>query len=294
MTTATLEKTFEATVLGFSLFEADLGVLSSQKYPSEYTNLPDKSLPDYYQAGLKVFLESLGATFNGENNAATIRFLNGKVSLYGPTLYRSKEGKVIIRYGNQEIPFVPPVGGEISWISKGEKDFIDLFLNIDYADSPAFPDGLTVLVKFGPKDLKNKPEVQTIKAAYRKGTLADLLAENPGGGSTMKLYELPLGEYTVTGYDKKELTDGPSYRLFVKGADANKPEESVAVYANTSVRRTLELSPRITPTEPVKITILEVKTTRAGKQQAVVEFIVPSSRFPSSGQAGGLDLSFLG
>tara|TARA_R110001592_G_scaffold129936_7_gene342780 strand:+ start:1720 stop:2682 length:963 start_codon:yes stop_codon:yes gene_type:complete len=210
--------------------------LESRPYESNYTDVPNRALPESLKAELGVIYEALtGESLPEDSNTFTVRADGGTFKrLYSPTVM-STEGNegIIIRWGDRDIP-VSLAPGKVSVDGAAPKakfafkdDTIGKYeepvLSVSIASS-----GVLYTMPFPVRsaDWENRVNGDILDALLEESP--EKIAENlaiagdpskrgEGGprlnGYIIKVSELPLGSYTLTAYRPRETQYGMDYLI---------------------------------------------------------------------------------
>ncbi len=202
--------------------------LESRSYERAYTDVPNKALPETYRAGLSAIFTSLsGEPFDLEASTFTVRADDTGTfkGLYSPSVFSTEEGGLVVRWGDQDIPLVTAPGkigtaAAVKGTKFGFKEeaigkYTETCLNVSVP-----VDGILYTL---PIPIRRKD----IKEPLASDLLEMLLDENPSAipelvqvasdlskrgqssgerlnGPFIKVANMPLGDYTITSYRKKE------------------------------------------------------------------------------------------
>lgn len=273
--------------------------LESRSYERAYTDIPNKALPESYRAGLSAIFKALsGEDFDPEGTTFTVRADNSGTfkGLYSPTVFSTEEGGLVVRWGDQDIPLVmapgkigtehAPKNTKFAFKDEAIGKYTEPCLNVSVTS-----DGVlyTLPLPIRRKDIKEELTSDLIEL---------LLDENPGSlvekvmvasdlskrgqssgerlmGPFLKVAYLPLGEYTITSYRKKE---GGAYGVdYFLQAKVTEPFEApvrtevdgewvdvdtvisdwVIVKPNTALKKTLAAEPLINSENPATLKVIE-------------------------------------
>lgn len=290
-----------ATKINPQLDDRNRARLESKTYARAYTNIPNRALPETYQKGLSAIFTALtGEEFNGDASTFTVRAdANGAFKrLYSPTVFATEDKGLVIRWGEQDIPLlVTPGKITVAGAPKGMKfafkeetvgKYTEAALNVSLStdgflytlpvpirsldfDDKLSADILDLLLDENPEAIAEK--VQIASDLSKRG-------ESSGTGERMqgpfvKVAQLPLGDYSVTTYRKKEGGQyGTDYFLQVKvetpftapvrtqveGEWVDVETEVVdwcICKPNNSLKKTLAADPVIDRENPATLRVLE-------------------------------------
>ena len=210
--------------------------LESRSYESNYTDVPNRALPESLKAELGVIYEALtGDALPEDSNTFTVRADGGTFKrLYSPTVF-STEGNegVIIRWGDRDIP-VTLAAGKISVEGADRKvKFAFKDDTIGKYEEPVLSvsiakDGTLYTMPFPVRsaDWENRVngdildallEESPEKIAENLAVAGDPSKRGEGGprlnGYIIKVAELPIGSYSLTAYRPRETQYGTDYLI---------------------------------------------------------------------------------
>ena len=210
--------------------------LESRSYESNYTDVPNRALPESLKAELGVIYEALtGDALPEDSNTFTVRADGGTFKrLYSPTVF-STEGNegVIVRWGDRDIP-VTLAAGKISVEGADRKTkFAFKDDTIGKYDEPVLSvsiakDGTLYTMPFPVRsaDWENRVngdildallEESPEKIAENLAVAGDPSKRGEGGprlnGYIIKVAELPIGSYSLTAYRPRETQYGTDYLI---------------------------------------------------------------------------------
>ena len=219
-----------------NLSERNRARLESRSYDSNYTDVPNRALPESLRSELGVIYEALtGDDLPEDSNTFTVRADSGTFKrLYSPTVF-STEGNegVIIRWGDRDVP-VSLEAGKIKVEGADRKvKFAFKDDTIGKYDEPVLSvsiakEGTLYTMPFPVRsaDWENRMtgdildallEESPDKIAENLGIAGDPSKRGEGGpsfqGHFIKAAELPLGTYTLTGYRPRETSYGMDYLI---------------------------------------------------------------------------------
>ena len=219
-----------------NLSERNRARLESRSYDSNYTDVPNRALPETLRAELGVIYEALtGDGLPDDSNTFTVRANSGTFQrLYSPTVF-STEGNegVIVRWGDRDIP-VQLEEGKIKVEGADRKvKFAFKDDQIGKYDEPVLSvsiakEGTLYTMPFPVRsaDWDNRMTGDILEALLEESP--DKIAENLGiagdpskrgeGGPSLqghwiKVAELPLGTYQLTYYRERETQYGMDYMI---------------------------------------------------------------------------------
>ena len=219
-----------------NLSERNRARLESRSYDSNYTDVPNRALPESLRADLGIIYEALtGDMLPEDSNTFTVRADGGTFKrLYSPTVF-STEGNegVIVRWGDRDIP-VQFTDGKIKVDGADRKaKFAFKDDQIGKYDEPVLSvsiakEGTLYTMPFPVRsaDWENRMtgdildallEESPDKIAENLGVAGDPSKRGEGGpsfqGHWIKVAELPLGTYTLTNYRSRETNYGTDYMI---------------------------------------------------------------------------------
>jgi len=223
--------------LDVNLSERNRARLESRSYDSNYTDVPNRALPESLRADLGVIYEALtGDTLPEDSNTFTVRANQGTFKrLYSPTVF-STEGNagVIIRWGDRDIPLTFD-GGKVNVEGAAAKTkFAFKDDTIGKYDEPVLSvsiakEGTLYTMPFPVRsaDWENRMtgdildallEESPDKIAENLGVAGDPSKRGEGNGPSLqgqwiKVAELPIGTYKLTSYVPKETEYGMDYMI---------------------------------------------------------------------------------
>lgn len=282
-----------------SLDEKNRARLESKTYTRAYTDIPNRALPETYRKGLAVIYSALtGEDFDLEGSTFTVRSdANGVFKrLYSPTVFSNEEKGLVIRWGDRDIPLqISPGKITVAGAPKGTKfafkeeqigKFTEPVLSIsvtsdgtlytlpipirsaDYEDKVS-ADLLDLLLDENPEAIAEKVQIASDLSKRGESTGERLV------GPFVKVAHLPIGDYTVTTYRKKEGGQyGTDYFLQVKVSEPftapvrtevdgvwTEVDTEVADWAivkpNNSLKKTLAADPVIDRDNPATLRVVE-------------------------------------
>jgi hypothetical protein len=282
-----------------NLDERNRARLESKSYSRAYTDVPNSALPESLRVALNsVFKALTGEDLEESGSTFTVRAdANGVFKrLYSPTVFSTEEKGLVVRWGDRDIPLdVQPGKISTAYAPKGTKfafkeeqigKFTEPVLNVsttfdgtlyilpipvrsaDYEDKIS-ADLLDLLLDENPEAIAEKVQVAS-----------DLSKRGEGSGERMvgpflKVANLPLGDYTITTYRKKEGGQyGTDYFLQAQivepftapvraevDGEWTDVETEVSdwciVRPNNALKKVLAAEPIITPDAPATLRVLE-------------------------------------
>ena len=220
-----------------NLSERNRARLETKTYDSNYTDVPNRALPEVLKTELGVIYEALtGDGLPEDSNTFTVRADGGTFKrLYSPSVY-STEGNegVILRWGDRDIPVSFDSGkikveGAAAKTKFAFKDdtigkYEEPVLSVSIASSGTL---YTMPFPVRSADWENRVSGDVLDALLEESP--DKIAENlqvagdpskRGEGSGPKLQgyfvkvaEIPLGTYTLTSYRSRETQYGMDYMI---------------------------------------------------------------------------------
>jgi len=219
-----------------NLSERNRARLETKTYDSNYTDVPNRALPESLKEELGVIYEALtGEGLPEDSNTFTVRADGGTFKrLYSPTVF-STEGNegVIIRWGDRDIPLQFDSGkikveGAAAKTKFAFKDdtigkYEEPVLSVSIASSGTL---YTMPFPVRSADWENRVSGDVLDALLEESP--EKIAENlqvagdpskrgEGGprmqGHIIKVAELPLGTYTLTSYRSRETQYGMDYMI---------------------------------------------------------------------------------
>ena len=220
-----------------NLSERNRARLETKTYDSNYTDVPNRALPENLREELSVIYEALtGEGLPEGGNTFTVRADGGTFKrLYSPTVF-STEGNegVIIRWGDRDIPLTFD-GGKVKVEGAAAKtkfafkdDTIGRYeepvLSVSIASSGTL---FTMPFPVRSADWENRVSGDVLDALLEEApesiaqnlqVAGDPSKRGEGGGPRLQGYiikvaELPLGEYTLTAYRSRETQYGMDYMI---------------------------------------------------------------------------------
>lgn len=219
-----------------NLSERNRARLEARSYEANYTDVPNRALPETLKNELGVIYEALtGEALPEDSNTFTVRADGGTFKrLYSPTVF-STEGNagIIIRWGDTDVP-VSVEGGKISVAGADRKTkFAFKDDQIGKYDEPVLSvsiakEGTLYTMPFPVRsaDWENRMNGDILDALLEESP--EKIAENiavagdpskrgEGGprlnGPIIKVAELPIGTYSLTSYRARETQYGMDYLI---------------------------------------------------------------------------------
>lgn len=219
-----------------NLSERNRARLESRSYDSNYTDVPNRALPESLKAELGVIYEALtGDALPEDSHTFTVRADGGNFKrLYSPTVFATEGNEgVIIRWGDNDIA-VGFDGGKIKVAGAAAKtkfafkdDLIGKYEEPVLSVSIA-KEGTLYTMPFPVRsaDWENRVngdildallEESPEKIAENLAVAGDPSKRGEGGprmeGPIIKVSELPIGTYTLTAYRTRETQYGPDFLI---------------------------------------------------------------------------------
>ena len=224
------------TKIDVNLSERNRARLETKTYDSNYTDVPNRALPEALKDEMGVIYEALtGDALPEDSHTFTVRADSGTFKrLYSPTVF-STEGNagVIIRWGDRDIPVTFDSGkvkveGAATKTKFAFKDetigrYDEPVLSVSIAQSGTL---YTMPFPVRSADWENRVNGDILDALLEESP--DKIAENlavagdpskrgEGGprmqGHIIKVAELPIGTYTLTAYRSRETQYGMDYMI---------------------------------------------------------------------------------
>jgi hypothetical protein len=282
-----------------NLDERNRARLESKTYTRAYTDIPNSALPESLRVALNAVFKALtGEDLDESGSTFTVRAdANGVFKrLYSPTVFSTEEKGLVIRWGDQDISLdVQPGKITTSSAPKGTKfafkeEQIGKFTEPVLSVSTTFDGTLyTLPIPVRSADYEDKISADLLdllldenpEAIAEKVQLAsDLSKRGEGSGERMvgpfvKVANLPIGDYKITTYRKKEGgLYGTDYflqaqvtepftapvRTEVDGEWMDVETEVVdwcIVRPNNALKKTLAADPLIAPDSPATLRVIE-------------------------------------
>ena len=224
------------TKIDVNLSERNRARLETKTYDSNYTDVPNRALPEALKDEMGVIYEALtGDALPEDSHTFTVRADSGTFKrLYSPTVF-STEGNagVIIRWGDRDIPVtfdsgkvkVEDAAAKTKFAFKDETigRYDEPVLSVSIAQSGTL---YTMPFPVRSADWENRVNGDILDALLEESP--DKIAENlavagdpskrgEGGprmqGHIIKVAELPIGTYTLTAYRSRETQYGMDYMI---------------------------------------------------------------------------------
>jgi hypothetical protein len=211
-----------------NLDERNRARLESKSYSRAYTDIPNSALPESMRVALNAIFKALtGEDLEEAGSTFTVRAdANGVFKrLYSPTVFSTEEKGLVIRWGDQDIPLdVQPGKIGTAFAPKGTKfafkeEQIGKFTEPVLSVSTTFDGTLyTLPIPVRSADYEDKISADLLdllldenpEAIAEKIQIAsDLSKRGESSGERMvgpyvKVAHLPIGDYKITTYRKKE------------------------------------------------------------------------------------------
>lgn len=317
--------------INIALDERNRARLETKSYDRAYVDVPNRALPAGLKEELSVIHEALtgnelpeeGSTFTVRADAAgTFK------RLYSPTVFSTEEKGLIIRWGVDDIPLAvtngkigaPTADKKTKFAFKEEAigKYTETVLSVSIAkDGTLFtmpfpvkaadweagvsPDVLDVLLEENPDAIPEQIAVAGDPTKRGEGTGGPRLQ-----GHIIKVAELPIGTYSVTGYRVRETSYGTDYMLqavveepFVattrvkddtteEWGDAEVEVSGFAIVKpNNQLKKLLAAEPIIDESNPASLTVVDHGEWNGFKTAKVV---LKCSAFKSDD--GSFDIDF--
>ena len=282
-----------------NLDERNRARLESKSYSRAYTDIPNSALPESLRVALNAIFKALtGEDLEESGSTFTVRAdANGVFKrLYSPTVFSTAEKGLVIRWGDQDITLdVQPGKITTSSAPKGTKfafkeEQIGKFTEPVLSVSTTFDGTLyTLPIPVRSADYEDKISADLLdllldenpEAIAEKVQLAsDLSKRGESSGDRMvgpyvKVASLPIGDYKITTYRKKEGGQyGTDYflqaqvtepftapvRTEVDGEWTDVETEITdwcIVRPNNALKKTLAAEPLIAPDSPATLRVIE-------------------------------------
>tara|TARA_R110001592_G_scaffold83420_1_gene247033 strand:+ start:352 stop:1314 length:963 start_codon:yes stop_codon:yes gene_type:complete len=224
------------TKIDVNLSDRNRARLESRAYDSNYTDVPNRALPETLKDELGVIYTALtGDSLPDDSNTFTVRSDKGTFKrLYSPTVF-STEGNegIIVRWGDRDIPVTVEAGkiaveGAAAKVKYAFKDdlvgrYEEPVLSVSIAKEGTL---YTMPFPIRSADWENRMTGDILDALLEESP--DKIAENlavasdpskrgEGGpkleGYWVKAAELPIGDYTLTSYRPRETQYGMDYMI---------------------------------------------------------------------------------
>lgn len=285
--------------INVALDERNRARLETKTYEKTYVDVPNRSLPVALKDELNVIHEALtGQPLLEDGSTFTVRAEGGTFKrLYSPTVFSTEEKGLIIRWGSEDIPLTvnsgkigaPTADKKAKFSFKEEQigKYGETVLSVSIASGGSLftmpfpvkaadweaginPDVLDVLLDENPEAI---PEQIAIAGDLSKR------GESSGPrfqGHIIKVSELPIGSYAVTGYRSRETSFGTDYmiqtvveepfvavsrvkdKLTEEWGDAEVEVNSFAIVKpNTQLKKLLAADPIIDESNPATLAVLD-------------------------------------
>lgn len=231
------EKNVKNVKINVALDERNRARLETKSYERAYVDVPNRSLPAALKDELNVIHEALtgnplsedGSTFTVRADAAgTFK------RLYSPTVFSTEEKGLIIRWGSDDIPLAVNAGkigaptadkkAKFSFKEEQIGKYGETVLSVSIArDGALFT--MPFPVKAADWEAGVSPDVLDVLLDENPDAISEQIAvagdltkrgESSGPrlqGHIIKVSELPIGSYAVTGYRSRETTFGTDYMI---------------------------------------------------------------------------------
>lgn len=311
------------------LDEKNRARLESKSYTKMYTDIPNRALPESYRVGLATIYKALtGEEFDLEASTFTVRADPNGIfqKLYSPTVFSSETGGLLIRWGERDIPvLVAPGKVSVEGAPKGTKfSFKDEQIG-KYTEPvlsvSATADGTiySLPIPIRRKDIKEEMTADLLDMLLEENPSAiasqvyaapDLSKRGEGTpkerlvGPFIKVSALPVGDYKVTTYRKKEGGQyGTDYYIQVQVPEPfsapvrtqvdgewidmeTEISDWAVVRPNASLKKVLAAEPLISPDAPATLKVLEHYTYN---NNPAVKVMLKCANFVESAESFSLD-----
>ena len=217
------------------LSERNRARLETKTYDSNYTDVPNRALPDSLKEELGVIYNALtGEDLPTDSHTFTVRADGGTFKrLYSPTVFSTEDKEVIIRWGDRDIPLSFSAGkikvdGAATKTKFAFKDdtigkYEEAVLSVSIAQNGTL---YTMPFPVRSVDWENRVSGDVLDALLEESP--EKIAENlavagdpskrgEGGprmqGHIIKVAELPIGTYKLTSYRSRETQYGTDYMI---------------------------------------------------------------------------------
>jgi hypothetical protein len=233
--------TLTTVKISSQLDERNRARLEAKSYTRQYTDVPNRALPENLRAGLNAIYKVLsGEDLDPDGSTFTVRAdPNGTFKrLYSPTVLSTAEKGLVVRWGDRDFPLTlapgkvgtafAPKNAKFAFKEETFGKFTDAVLTVSVPEA----DSLYVFpIPVRSADFEDKVSADLLdllldenpEAIAEKVAIAsDLSKRGESSGERMfgefvKVAQLPLGEYKVTTYRAKEGGDyGTQYYLQVQ------------------------------------------------------------------------------
>lgn len=282
-----------------NLDERNRARLESRSYSRAYTDIPNSALPENLRVALNSIFNSLtGEDLEESSSTFTVRAdANGVFKrLYSPTVFSTEEKGLVIRWGDRDIPLdIQPGKISTAYAPKGTKfafkeeqigKFTEPVLSVsttfdgtlytlpipvrsaDYEDKIS-ADLLDLLLDENPEAIAEKVQVASDLSKRGESTGERLI------GPFVKVAHLPVGDYLITNYRKKEGGQyGTDYYLQAQVVEPftapvraevdgewtdveTEISDWCIVRPNNALKKTLAAEPIITNDTPATLRVIE-------------------------------------
>lgn len=223
--------------INVALDERNRARLESKSYERAYTDVPNHVLPKYLKEELNVIYQALtGDPFPEDGSTFIVRSdATGTFKrLYSPSVFSTEDKGLIIRWGSDDIA-LSVNGGKIGSPAADKKakfafkeeqigKYSDTVLSVSIAkdgtlytmpfpvkaadwENGVSPDVLDVLLDENPEAIAEQIAVAGDPSKRGEGNGVRLQ------GHIVKVAELPVGDYTITGYKTRETNFGMDYLI---------------------------------------------------------------------------------
>lgn len=223
--------------VNIALDERNRARLETKSYDRAYTDVPNRALPASLKEELTAIHEALtGNELPEEGNTFTVRADNAGTfkRLYSPTVFSTEDKGLIIRWGTDDIP-LSVEGGKIGSPNADKKTkfafkeevvgkYNETVLSVSISKSGTLftmpfpikaadwengisPDVLEVLLDENPDAIAEQVAIAGDPSKRGEGNGPRLQ------GHIIKVAELPIGEYSITGYRVRETNYGTDYLI---------------------------------------------------------------------------------
>ncbi|ATW62819.1 hypothetical protein SCBWM1_gp135 [Synechococcus phage S-CBWM1] len=322
----------EIVKLGPEMDPRNLARLESRNYDQGYTKVPNSALPAVYQQGLSAIFQALtGETLDPTENTFAVKADNGIFKrLYAPAIFAAAEpaadeepltSALVIVWGDRKIPLSINKGEIYTEASKALKNVKYQVRDYGNFNDPSILISVTQGEKVysypfvvRPADINEKLSSEEFEIMVEEHTDVEIAAHvqtvpsGEGGslyhGHFVKVSQLPIGSYTITGYRSRDSQFGKDYFLQAKVDEPfsapvrmKQGEEWVEIETeiqdwcivrpNSAMKKTLGADPVISEEVPATLHVLEHFSTSSGHPAAKV-----SLQCTFGSDDGALDLAF--
>ena len=232
---STDKKTMKNIKIDVNLSERNRARLESRSYDANYTDVPNRALPEVLRGELGVIYEALtGDELPEDSNTFTVRADSGTFKrLYSPTVFSTEDKQVIVRWGDRDIPVAFDSGKikiegaatktKFSFKDEAIGKYDEPVLSVSIAKEGTL---YTMPFPIRSADWENRMTGDILDALLEESP--DKIAENLGvagdpskrgtsgpsmQGHFIKVAELPIGEYSLTSYRARETNYGTDYMI---------------------------------------------------------------------------------